>query len=64
VVASKCSRNYFIFEQYKTVESFNLHFLHNIPSVHLYFSASDYKDVGNISGSHFVKTFSDLPLHS
>jgi hypothetical protein len=50
--------------KYTTVQSFKQYFLHNISSLQLYISASDGKDVGNIHGSHFVKAFSALPLHS
>ena len=34
-VTSKCSQNYFISEKYKTLQSFKLHFLQNIPPVKL-----------------------------
>jgi outer membrane lipoprotein SlyB len=64
VVASKCSRNNFISEKYKTVQLFKLHFLQNIPRVQLYISASGSKGVGNIAGSHFLKAFSALSSHS
>jgi hypothetical protein len=53
-----------ICEKNKTVQSFKLHFLHNSPLVQIYTSASDSKSDGNISGSHFVKDFSALSLHS
>jgi hypothetical protein len=64
VVASKCSRDHFVSETHKTLQSFKLYFLHNIPSVTLYASASDCKNVGNIPGNHFVKTFSTVPSQS
>jgi hypothetical protein len=64
VVASKCSRDRFISEKYKTVQSFTLHLLQNGPLVQLHTSASDCKCVGNIPGSQFVKAFSGLPSHS
>jgi hypothetical protein len=64
VVASKCSWNHFISETNKTLQSFKLYFLHNIPLVPLYASASYCKGVGNIPGSHFVKAFSAPPPHS
>ena len=59
-VASKCSQNRFISENYKTVQSFKLHFLQYSPLVQLHTSASDCKHVGNIPGNHFVKAFSAL----
>ena len=64
VVAAQCFQNLSICEKYKTVQSFKLHFLQNIPLVQLYTSANDCKSDGNISGSHFVKDFSALSLHS
>jgi hypothetical protein len=64
VVAAECSQNLSIWEKYKTVQSFKLHFLQNTPLVQLYTSASDCKSDGNISGSHFMKDFSALSLHS
>ena len=54
----------FISENYKTVQSFKLHCLQNSPLVQQYTSASDCKDAGNIPGSHFVKSFAALLLHS
>ena len=63
-VASKISRSHFIFEKYETVQSFNLHFLQNIPLVQRFTSTSDWKDVWNIPGSHRVRAFSALPSHS
>ena len=41
-----------------------LSILQNSPLVQLYISARDCKGVGNIPGSHFVKVFSALLLHS
>jgi len=64
VVASRCSWNHFISGNYKTVQSFKLHFLQNSLLVQLYTSASDFKGVETIPGSHFMKTFSALPSHS
>jgi hypothetical protein len=64
VVAVKCSRNHFIYEKYKTVQLCKLFFLQNSPLLQLYTSASECKDVGNVSGSHFIKSFSALPSHS
>jgi len=64
MVASKCSRNHFISEKYKTLQSFKLYFFDIIPPVQLYATASDCKGVGNIPGSHFVKAFSVLLLRS
>jgi len=62
VVASKCSRNRFISEKYKTVQLFKLQFLQNSPLVQLFTSASG-KGIGNVLGSHFVKAFSALSSH-
>jgi len=64
VVASECSRNHFISEKYTALESFELHFLQNGPLVQVYIFSNDWKCVGNIPGSRFVKTFSALPSHS
>ena len=64
VVTSKCSRNHFISEKYKTVQPFKLHFLQNGPLLQLYTSVSDCKGVVKILGSQFVKTFSALSSHS
>jgi hypothetical protein len=61
MVAPKYSRNHFISEKYKTVQSLKLHFLQNSPLVQLYTSDSDCKCIGNIPGSHFMKNFSSLP---
>jgi hypothetical protein len=63
-VASKCSQNHFISERYKTLQLFKLHFLQNSPLVQIYTYARDFKVVGNIPGTHFVKAFSALPSHS
>jgi len=57
VVASKCSRNHFISEKYKTVKSFKLHLLQNRLLAQIYTFASDCSGVGNIPGSHCVKHF-------
>jgi hypothetical protein len=51
MVASTCSRNYFIPEKYKTTQLFNLNFLQNSRLVQLYVSASEFRGVGNIPGS-------------
>ena len=40
VVASKCSRNHFIYEKYNILQSFKVQFLQNDPLVQLYTSAS------------------------
>ena len=64
VVASKCSQNHFISENYKTVQSFKLHCLQNSPLLQQYTFASECKGAGNIPGSHFVKAFAALLLHS
>ena len=64
VVASKCSRNHFISEKQKAVQSFKLHFLQAGPLVQLYTSASNGKGLGNILGSHIMKVFSLLSSHS
>jgi len=61
---SKCSRNRFISEKNKKLQSFMLHFLQNCPHVQLCTSASDCESVGNILASHFVKAFSAFPSHS
>jgi len=42
VVASECSWNHFISENYKTVQSFKLYFLQNSPLVQLYTSDSNF----------------------
>jgi hypothetical protein len=55
VVAVKCSRNHFISEKYKTVQSFKLRFLQNSPFLQLYTSASECKDVGNVFWKPFYK---------
>jgi len=57
VVTLRCSHNYFIYEKYKTIQSFKLYFLQNSPILQLYISTSDCKGVGNIPGSNFVKAF-------
>ena len=64
VIASEYPQNHFISGKYKRVQSLKLQFLQNRPLVLLHNSASDCKRVGNIPGSHFVKAFSALPLHS
>jgi len=64
VAASKCSRNHFISEKYKTVQYFKLHVLQNSLLVKLYTAASDSIAVGNNPGSHFVKDFAGLLSHS
>jgi hypothetical protein len=56
VVASKFLES--LYEKYKSVQSFKPHFLQNSPFV------SDFKGVGNIPGSHFMKDFSALVSHS
>ena len=63
-VASKCSRNHFLSEKQKAVRSFKLHFLPFGPFVQLYTSASYCKGVGNIPGSHIMKSFSAPSSHS
>ena len=60
----KSSRNHFIFEKYKTVQSFKLHFLQENPLVQLYVSASNCNGVGNIPASRPVKFFLAFLLHS
>jgi len=55
---------FIISEKIKTFESFKLYFLQNSPLVYLYISARDSKGAGNIPGTHFVKAFSALQLHS
>ena len=57
----KRSRNHFICDKYKIVQSFKLHLLQNSPLVQLYISASDYEGVGNIPGSNFMKALSVHP---
>ena len=64
LVASECSQNHFISEEYKTLQLIKLYFLQNSPLVQVYNSASDCKCVGSIPENHFVRTFSALPLHS
>ena len=64
VVASKCYRNHFISKKYKTTQSSKLHSRQNSSLGQRYISASDRKSVGNISGNHFVKSFSALPSQS
>jgi len=64
LVASKCSRNQSVYETYKTLGLFKLHFLRNSPHMQLYTSASGCKYAGNIPGNHFVKSSSALPSHS
>ena len=58
------SKNHFISEKYKTIQSFKLSFLENSPSVQLYTSANDYKGVSNIPGIHFVRPFLALLPYS
>ena len=53
-----------IYEKYKTARSIKFHFLQNGSLVQLYISASHYKGVGSIPGSHFVKAFSAPLPHS
>jgi len=53
-----------MYDKYKTVQIFKLQFLQNGRLVLLHTSASDYKDVGNIPGSHFVKAFLAIPSRS
>ena len=62
-VASKCSRNHFILEKYKTIKLFELifftlHLLKNDPLVPIHISTSDCKVDTNIPWSHFIKAFS------
>jgi len=51
-------------DKYEIIQSCKLHLLQNSLPMPLYTSASDGKDVENISGSHFVNVFSALPSHS
>jgi len=64
VVASKCSRNHFICEKYKTVHSIRLRFLRNSFLGQIHTSISNSKGVENFAGNHIVKAFSALPSHS
>ena len=57
MVASKCSRNHFMYEREKTMKSLKLHFLQNSPLVQVWISSSDCKGVENIPGSHLWKPF-------
>ena len=52
------------FWEIRNITIFKLHFLQNSRLVLLYNSSSGCKCVGNIPGSHFVKTFSAPPSHS
>ena len=63
MVASKCSRNHNVAEEYTEVQPLKLHFLPNVPFVQIYTYAGDFKGVRNIPESHFVKVFSALPSH-
>jgi len=63
VVASKCIRNHFVSEKYKTVQTFKLYFLKNRPVLQPCTTASDCKSVAHVPGSHFVKAFSGLSPH-
>jgi len=51
-------------DKYSTAQSFKLYLRQISPLVQLNTSASEYKDVGNIPGSHFVRGFSARPSHS
>jgi hypothetical protein len=57
MVASKCSRNHFISDKYKTVHLIMLHFHQSSPFMQICTFSSDYTVVGSISGSHFSKPF-------
>ena len=63
VVASKYSRNHFISEKNKRVQSFKIYFLQNSPFLHLHTSASDCEGVVNIPESRVVRDFSAVPSH-
>jgi hypothetical protein len=64
VVTSKRPRNYFISVKFKTIQSFMLYIHQNNPLVQIDTSASDWRGVENIPGSHFVKAFAAPPSHS
>ena len=57
VVASKIFSEWLSFWEIKKIRSFRQYFPQSCPLVQLYTSASHYKCVGNIPGSHFVKAF-------
>jgi len=63
VIDSKCCRNGFISDKYERIQSCMLHLLQNRLPVPLYTSASDGKNVENISGSHIMNVFSALSSH-
>jgi hypothetical protein len=58
MVASKFSKNHFVYEKHKTVQPFKLHLFQNNPLLQLYSSA---EIIGSIPGSHFMKAFSAIP---
>jgi len=62
VVTLECSRNHIISENYKTLLSFKLPPLRHSLFVQLYFSPSDCKGGGNISGNHFAKALFSSPV--
>jgi len=63
VVASKCSRNHFISEKYKTVKSFKLYLLQKSPSATIHFCQL-LQRCWKHSRKPPCETFSALPSHS
>jgi hypothetical protein len=57
-VATHCSRNHFISEKYKTVQSFKLLFLQNSPLLQIYTSTSDCKCVETFLEAFYEILFS------
>ena len=62
-VASMCSRNHLLDNEYKKYNHLSYISFTVVPCV-LYSSDSDCEGVNFIPGSHFVKAFSALPSHS
>ena len=63
MIDSKYNWNPFISDKYERIQLCKLHVLQNSLPMPLYTSASDGKEVENISGSNFMKVFSALPSH-
>jgi hypothetical protein len=58
MVASKCSWNYVISENYKAVQSFKLHFFEMVLLCNYTLLPVTVGSVGSIPESHFTKAFS------
>jgi hypothetical protein len=60
MLASICSRTHLIYERYKTVQLFQLHFLQNSAFVQICTCVKGSKGAENIPGSNFVKDLSNV----